>query len=214
MESFNEKIGTRRMLLLGAGAAAAGWLASTAGRDEQGSNARTSGVTRVPGDIPNVFVQTHDGRKVRFYDDLVRDKVVAINMTYVGCNGVCPAVTGSLLRVQRLLGERAGRDVFMYSITLTPEVDTPRALNAYAKSIGVGPGWSFLTGDPDDIENLRLGLGFFDPIPAVDADRTQHAGTLRIGNAKFDRWAMSPGAAAPEQILATINHVSRRHKTA
>jgi protein SCO1/2 len=215
MESLTDKLGTRRMLLLGAGAAAAGWLAANASRDEsETSVASARRISRVPGDIPNPIVQTHGGRKVRFYDDLVRDKVVAINMTYVGCEGICPAVTGSLLRVQRMLGERAGRDVFMYSITLTPEVDTPRALNAYAKSIGVGPGWSFLTGDPDDIENLRLGLGFFDPIPAVDADRTQHAGTLRIGNAKYDRWAMSPGQAAPEQILTTINHVSRMRAVA
>ena len=61
----------------------------------------------------------------------------------------------------------------------------------------------------NDIEGLRLALGFWDSNPVVDADRTQHAGTIRIGDAARDRWAMAPGLAAPEQILATINHLAR-----
>jgi protein SCO1/2 len=197
-------------LLVGLGAGALGWL--SASRESQTPEvASPRRVARVPGRIPNPVVQTHDGREVRFYDDLIRDKVVAINMTYVACDGICPAATGNLLRVQRLLGERAGRDVHLYSITLTPELDTPRALRAHAQKLGVGPGWTFLTGDPDDIERLRLSLGFYDPNPVVDADRTQHAGTIRLGNAARDRWAMAPGLATPEQILATLNHVARYH---
>jgi protein SCO1/2 len=43
----------------------------------------------------------------------------------------------------------------------------------------------------------------------VDADRAQHANMIRIGNAGYDRWTMSPGLATPEQIIATINHVDR-----
>jgi protein SCO1/2 len=213
MESSNELIGIRRTLLVGLSAGAVGML--VAARRTDAPDARS--VRRVewtPGQIPNPVVHTHDGRKVRFYDDLIRDKVVAINMTYLSCSGICPAATGNLLRVQRLLGDRAGRDVHMYSITLTPELDTPRALRAHVERLGIGPGWTFLTGDPDDIESLRFSLGFYDPNPVVDADRTQHAGTIRVGDAARDRWAMAAGLAAPEQILATINHLSRRHTIA
>ncbi len=34
----------------------------------------------------------------------------------------------------------------MYSITLTPEADTPAVLKTYAEDVHVGPGWLFLTG--------------------------------------------------------------------
>jgi hypothetical protein len=37
--------------------------------------------------FPNVPVVTHDGRTVRFYDDLVRGKTVVFNMMYTVCTG-------------------------------------------------------------------------------------------------------------------------------
>src|SRR5262245_65558150 len=76
--------------------------------------------------FPNVLLKTHTGRDVRFYDDvLAGDKIVLLNFMYARCNGICPGTTQNLLRVQHLLADRMGRDVFMYSITLTPENDTP-----------------------------------------------------------------------------------------
>jgi protein SCO1/2 len=166
---------------------------------------------RAPGTgrLPNPTVFTHEGKAVKFYDDLIRDKVVAISMTYAQCTATCPATMGNLIRVQEMLGERIGRDVFMYSITLFPEVDTPRVLKQYAEKFGVKPGWTFLTGAPSDIESLRFALGFYDLDPAVDAIRTQHANMIRIGNAAYDRWTMSPGLVRPELIVSTINHVDR-----
>ncbi len=35
--------------------------------------------------FPNVQLQTHDGRTVRFYDDLIKGKTVALNFMYVSC---------------------------------------------------------------------------------------------------------------------------------
>lgn len=199
-----DRMHTRRTLLAGLGAAALGAMALKRPSHDP-EPARPS--TRRPGHIPNPTVYTHEGRAVRFYDDLIRDKVVAINMTYAMCSGTCPATTANMIQVQQMLGDRIGRGVFMYSITLNPEVDTPQILKAYAEGFGVKPGWLFLTGAPSDIESLRFALGFYDQDPAVDADRTQHANMIRIGNAAYDRWTMSPGMVSPEQIISTINHV-------
>jgi protein SCO1/2 len=69
---------------------------------------------------------THEGKKVKFYDDLIKDKIVIINFMYVKCEGTCPGTTANLVKVQKLLGDRVGKDIFMYSITLKPEEDTPR----------------------------------------------------------------------------------------
>ena len=37
------------------------------------------------GRFPNLVVKTHEGRNVRFYDDLLKDKIVLINFMYATC---------------------------------------------------------------------------------------------------------------------------------
>ena len=157
------------------------------------------------GYFPNSLLQTHDGRQVRFYEDLVKgDKVVIFNMMYTVCANICPPNTANLLRVQALLGDRVGRDIFFYSLTLRPDVDTPEALRAYAKSYGVKPGWTFLTGAPGDMDAIRRKLGFFDRDPQVDGDLSQHTAMLRIGNEAYDRWSLMPALLTPRQLANSI----------
>ena len=200
---------TRRNFLTGMGAAGLGGLGWTLWRGfgVEAQQARQD-VPRT-GPLPNTKLYTHEGREVRFYDDLVRGKLVAINCMYADCEGICPMATGNLLRVQEMLGDRAGRDVFMYSITLQPEHDSPDALKHYAKMHGVKPGWLFLTGAPADVRNLRYRLGFYDPNPLLDGDKATHTGMVRIGNDLYDRWTMAAALGGPDPILATINHVDR-----
>lgn len=154
--------------------------------------------------FPNVVLTTHEGKKVRFYDDLIKDKIVMINMMYAECDGICTGVTANLARVQKALGKRVGRDIFMYSITLKPEHDSPKALKEYAKMHGVKPGWFFLTGDPKDIELLRRKLGFTNPDPKLDADTSQHVGMVRYGNEPLQQWAASPGMAEASWIAESV----------
>lgn len=157
--------------------------------------------------FPNIRLHTHEGKAVKFYDDLVRGKVVVINMMYTECKAACPMMTANLQRVQKLCGDRLGRDVFMYSITLRPDIDTPERLQEYVDRHHITSGWQFLTGAVEDIEHLRYLLGFYDRDPGVDRDPSSHTRVVRIGNDKYNRWTMSPALAAPEQILAAINHV-------
>lgn len=155
--------------------------------------------------LPNVELITHEGKRVRFYDDLVKDKTVAINFMYTNCaDGTCPVTTANLVRVQKLLKDRVGRDIFFYSVTLTPEHDTPEILKRYAKAYGVGPGWWFLTGKRQDIERLRRGLGFAYADPAEDADRTNHVGMIRYGTEPLMFWGAQPGMANPEHLLRVL----------
>ncbi|MET3441043.1 protein SCO1/2 [Variovorax paradoxus] len=159
--------------------------------------------------IPNVELKTHTGATVKFYDDLVRGKIVAINMMYADCEGICPLMTNNLVRVQERLGNRVGKDIFMYSITIRPEIDTVQDLADYAEMHGVNPGWLFLTGSWQNIELVRYALGFYDPDPKIDKELNRHTGMVRIGNDAYDRWAMAPALAAPEQIVGSILHVDR-----
>lgn len=155
----------------------------------------------------NVEVQGHDGRTYRFYDDLLRGKIVLINFFYTECDEFCPLATQNLAAVHDLLGPRAGADIFMYSISLRPERDTPERLAAYARTYGVGPGWLMLTGRAYDIELLRHRLGFVDSDPVQDADPEQHLGTVRIANEPMHRWIMSPALLNPAAIIRSVKRV-------
>lgn len=154
--------------------------------------------------FPNFELTTHEGKKVHFYDDLVKDKIVVINFMYVKCEGVCMPVTMNLKRVQNLLGDRVGRDIFMYSITLKPEEDTPQELKRYVRAHKIKRGWTFLTGKPDEINTLRRSLGFKDAKTKLDNDLTNHTGMVKYGNEAHEWWAMFPGEANAPWIVECI----------
>jgi protein SCO1 len=150
--------------------------------------------------FPNVPLVTQDGKQVRFYDDLVKGKVVAINFIFTGCSASCSMETARLREVQDLLGERMGKDVFFYSISIDPDNDTPEALKHYAEKFKVGPGWVFLTGNNADITLLRQKLGLY--MPALQNGKTDHNLSLIIGNQSSGRWMKASPFENPH-ILAT-----------
>ena len=154
--------------------------------------------------FPDVVLTTHEGKKVRFYEDLIKDKLVVINFMYAKCEGICPGITTNLRRVQKLLGDRVGKDIFFYSFMLKPQIDTPEKMAEYAKMHKAGPGWLFLTGTPADMEDLRRKLGFTNPDPLLDTDVTQHIGNIRYGNEALEWWAACPGMSRPDAIVQSI----------
>lgn len=137
--------------------------------------------------FPNTELIDQDGHHVRFFDDLIAGKVVAINFIFTGCSATCPAETARLRQVQRLLGERVGRDVFFYSISIDPVADTPEVLKAYAERFHVGPGWRFLTGDFAAITELRQRLGLLD-IRVDPQNKSEHSLSLILGNQASGQW--------------------------
>jgi protein SCO1/2 len=198
---------TRRAWLatLGLAPLAGGLVAWAENRGPERPRQKLSGRERIQRHhLPNVQLIAHDGRRVRFYDDLVKDKKVIINFMYAKCEGICVPVTANLVRVQKLLGERVGRDIFIYSISLKPDEDTAEDLRRYAELHGVDSGWLFLTGAPEDLDQLRRGLGFAYTDPAEDADKSNHIGMLRFGVEPLLRWGACPGMANPEHIVRTI----------
>jgi protein SCO1/2 len=160
----------------------------------------------------NVALTTHEGREVRFYDDLIKDKTVLLNFFYTVCTAeaICPLGTANLVEVQKLLGPRVGKEIFLYSITLDPENDTPGVLKSYAKAFGVKPGWEFLTGEKDAIERLRRNLGYVNLDPVKDKDPSQHSGMLRYGIEPLERWAGCPILGRPEVIARQLSWMEPR----
>ena len=164
------------LLLLGSGATSYGQLGANHGGDRWSGNY-----------FPNVILTDHEGNKVRFYDDLVKGKVVVINFIYTSCPDSCPLETAKLSEVQGILGDRVGKDFHFYSISIDPVRDTPEVLAEYREIYGAKPGWSFYTGSEHDIIVLRKKLGIYND-DAEEGDEYDHATSLVLGNQPLGRW--------------------------
>ncbi len=134
--------------------------------------------------FPNVPLTTQDGETVHFFDDVIKDKVVAINFIYTHCPDTCPLETAQLVRVQEIMGDRLGKDVFFYSISIDPERDTPEVLKEYKERFKAD--WTFLTGKKEDIIQLRKKLGLY--IEEIQDGSNNHNVNMIIGNQATGRW--------------------------
>lgn len=153
------------------------------------------------GYFPNVTLVSHEGKQVKFFDDLIKGKVVMVNFIFTSCPDVCPLETARLREVQKLLGDRVGKDVFMYSITIDPKVDTPAVLKAYREKYQAAPGWTFLTGKPEEIILLRKKLGMYSKEDEA-GNLSTHNLSLILGNQKTGKWMKASPFENP-YILAT-----------
>ncbi len=154
------------------------------------------------GYFPNFELITQDGVKVRLYDDLLKGKSVALNVFYTSCKDECPLESATLAQVQRLLGERAGKDIFFYSISIDPQTDTPPVLKAYAEKFEAGPGWLFLTGKAEEIGVIARKLGLMRGRDR--GTRDGHSPILMIGNEPTGQWMRNSAADNPAFLAATI----------
>jgi protein SCO1 len=152
--------------------------------------------------FPNVRLVTQTGQTVRFYDDLLKGKTVVVDVIYTHCTNECPLETARLVQVQKLLADRMGKDVFFYSITIDPRRDTPAVLEAYAQRFHVGPGWLFLTGEPEDIKLVTRKLGLSS---LTDSQRRDgHIASLMIGNEATGQWMRNSALDNPRFLAVKV----------
>ena len=158
--------------------------------------------------LPDLLFTDHLGQPRRFYSDLVRGKVVAISFMYAACSKLCELSSQNMARLQDELGERLGRDVQLYSISLDPLNDTPETLRNYREQHGAKPGWTFLTAtNPAELTLFRRKLGVYDPDPEIDGDLTQHTGMVVLGNEPTGRWSKIPALVHPIRIRQAVERV-------
>lgn len=164
---------------------------------------------RISENLPNVSLVNQYGKELKFVDDLVQNRVTCTFFFYTNCQGTCP---GTVQKVQalrdRVASEFSGTDVAFIGITLDPEHDSPEVLREYSEVVLADDSnphpWHFCTGTKDDLEALRIGLGLYDLNPEIDADRTQHAAMVVIGNDLQDRWVTMPSGLSSDALAETF----------
>jgi protein SCO1/2 len=151
--------------------------------------------------FPNGELTNHDGKTVRFYDDLLKDKAVVLHFFYTSCDDTCPLVLAKLAKVQELLGDRVGDDIFMYSISVDPERDTLEVIKAYREKFHVKPGWDFFSGNIDDINLVRLKLGLYTDEFAASIDLSL---SIILGIEPMGRWRNHTSTDNPHFLAGII----------
>lgn len=186
------------------------------GRDGGASMSATSGAASRPSmgdpadeagrrawftDLPLI---TQDNRHVKFYTDILKDKVVLLSFIFTNCDEACPLMMQTFFEVQRLLGDRAGKEVFLVSISVDPETDAPEALKAYGERYRAGPGWTFLTGGKRNVDWVVYKLGQY------RKDLEDHSTLFLLGDVKNGRWRKIPGSTPAEAIVMDIDSLFRK----
>jgi cytochrome oxidase Cu insertion factor (SCO1/SenC/PrrC family) len=157
--------------------------------------------------VPDVEVLDESGRRLHFYSDLVRGRTVAINFIFTTCTTICPPMGATFERVQNLAAARAGGDVRLISISVDPVTDTPERLKAWGAKFKARPGWTLVTGELPQINELLKALGGF------SGRREDHSPVVLIGNDATGVWTRANGLASPAKLLEAIEEVSRSEKS-
>lgn len=136
-----------------------------------------------------------DGRRLRFFSDLLRGRTVLINVIFTNCDDACPLMTKRLRFVREQLGAAFGDTVYFLSLSVDPERDTPEALKAFAERHKADePGWRFLVADRVTLRRVLKRLGQWTDDPQ------DHMTLLIAGNASNAHWTKLRPDASPAQI--------------
>ena len=81
------------------------------------------------------------------------DHIYVADFFFTTCPSICPIMTENMVYLQSLVNDLS--EVKLLSFSVTPEIDTPEVLKAYAQQKGINDSrWNLLTGDKKEIYKL------------------------------------------------------------
>jgi cytochrome oxidase Cu insertion factor (SCO1/SenC/PrrC family) len=156
--------------------------------------------------IPDVTVLDQSGKEIRFYSDLVKGKVVAINFFFTSCKAACPLLGAGFAKFQERLGDRLGSEVSLISVSVDPLVDRPERLTEWAGRFGARPGWTLVTsaeGRKADLDNLLKALQVYSP------EKTDHAQSVLVVDGDSLEGRTSGKVASPDELEKLVGETLR-----
>jgi len=123
---------------------------------------------------------------------------VVVSFIFTTCTTICPMLSTIVSRVQANLGDRAGREVSLVSISVDPGRDTPARLKAYGTRHKSGPGWTWLTGERGTVEQVLRGMG------AYTSSFADHPPMVLVGDGAGG-WTRLNGFPSQAAIVAQVD---------
>jgi len=112
--------------------------------------------------LPAFTLTGIDGKP--FGSEDLEGQVYVVSFFFTSCRSICPAIMKGVARLQDGFAQRNIDGIRLVSISVDPENDTPEALAAYGKALGVDPlRWTLLTGEPEAVRRLVVD-GFKTPL--------------------------------------------------
>lgn len=176
-------------------------MARESGSKRPGSAAAAAAPSPAASYFTDTILVNQDGKPLRLYSDLIQGKIVIINPFFTSCKHVCPVTMARMKKVEEWLGGRLNRDVAILSLTVDPETDTPAKLSAYAKSLGVSPGWQLLSGNPENVNFALTKLGQYVEEP------DSHTNILIVGNDSTGLWKKAFALAEWNELVKVLESV-------
>ena len=168
-------------------------IAGTTQQDKAASDAKARDY------FTNMEVIDQDGERLRFYDDVLKDKVVVISFIFTNCEGACPLMTRNLTTIRDMLGGEVGKSIHFVTLSLDPVRDTPAAMKEFAQTHRADEdGWLFLTGKPDNVNFVVSRLGqYTDNLEA-------HTTLLLAANVRTAHWTKIPPTVPPQGVAQRL----------
>lgn len=98
-----------------------------------------------------------DGKKQQLSS--LKGKIQVVAMVYTSCQYACPLITADIKKIETLLSGSQKSQVGFVLFSFDPTRDTPKALNAYAKTKSLGNSWNLFTSTENGVRELAAVLG-------------------------------------------------------
>lgn len=166
--------------------------------------AAPAGATATTVALPGVRLRQRDGSELRLDAQAFGDRVVVIDFVFTNCTTICPALTAIMSAVQTRLQRDGAGGWQLLSLSVDPARDTPARMDDYARKVGAGERWWWLTGERSEVER---GLRAFGVPPGAPEE---HAPMVLVGHPASGRWLRWVGMPDPQQIAAAVRQLRDR----
>ena len=141
-----------------------------------------------------------NGKKLRFYSDVLKDRVVLFIFT--NCEYACPMQAQKLKQTRAMMVPSIKDEVWYVSLSVDPERDTPEAMKKFAQRQGVDESrWIFLTGDKQNLDTIIRKLGQYTP------DVEAHTTLMLAGNTITRHWTRVMPMLTPPDIAQKMREL-------
>lgn len=107
--------------------------------------------------VPNFEFTNQNGKIIT--NKSYQNKVYVVEFFFSTCPTICPIMNQKMVSIQNKFSLDSNFGIA--SISITPEIDTPKTLKEYAKNNGIShPNWHLLTGKSDKVVFALSNKGF------------------------------------------------------